>query len=221
MPNDGKTIMPIAFETLAAFTLASLVLLAVPGPTIIMVVTQALTHGRRVALASVAGVGLGDFVAASLSLIGVGTILATSSAVFLAVKWAGAAYLVYLGVRMWRTPVTTADIAATAPAGGARPGRLFRDAFLVTVLNPKSIVFFMAFLPQFVRADQAFVSQAVVLVTVFVVLGMANAYAYILIAASARGLFRSPSVLRRISRTGAAFLMAAGIGALLTRRAAA
>ena len=97
--------MPVNPTTLAAFSAASFLLLVIPGPTIVMVVGQALAHGRRAALASVAGVALGDLAAATLSLIGIGALLAASATVFLAVKWVGALYLVYLGIRMWRTPM--------------------------------------------------------------------------------------------------------------------
>ena len=95
---------PVDLPVLLAFSAASLALLVIPGPTIIMVVAQALAHGRRVALASVAGVALGDLLAASLSLVGVGTILAASATAFTVIKWAGAAYLVWIGVKMVDTP---------------------------------------------------------------------------------------------------------------------
>lgn len=210
--------MPVSPETLVTFVVASFVLLVIPGPTIIMVVSQALAHGRRVALASVAGVGLGDLAAASLSIIGVGTILAASSSVFLAVKWAGAAYLVYIGVKMWITPVSIPDIEATSVTGGH--GSVFRDSFLVTLLNPKGIVFFMAFVPQFIDASGPFAPQAAVFVVVFVVLGIVNAWAYAMLASGARNAIRQPSVLRLATRTGSVFLIGAGLFSALARRTA-
>ncbi len=210
--------MPVSYETLITFIIASFVLLVIPGPTIIMVVAQALAHGRRVAFASVAGVGLGDLAAASLSIIGVGTILAASSSVFLVVKWLGAAYLVYIGVKMWITPVSIPDIEA-APAVGDR-GSVFRDSFLVTLLNPKGIVFFMAFVPQFIAAREPFAPQAAVFVVVFVLLGILNAWAYAMLASGARNAIRQPSVLRAATRTGAVFLIGAGIFSAFARRTA-
>jgi threonine/homoserine/homoserine lactone efflux protein len=210
--------MPVSAETLVTFIIASFVLLVIPGPTIIMVVAQALAHGRRVALASVAGVGLGDLVAASLSIIGVGTILAASSTVFLVVKWAGAAYLVYIGVKMWITPVSIPEIEAL-PAVGSRT-TVFRDSFLVTLLNPKGIVFFMAFVPQFINAREPFAPQAAVFVVVFVLLGIVNAWAYAMLASGARNLIRQPNVLRMATRTGAVFLIGAGVISAFARRTA-
>lgn len=195
-------------------------LLVVPGPTIIMVISQGLAHGRRIALASVAGVGLGDVVASSLSLIGVGTILATSAEAFDIIKWIGAAYLVWIGVKTWRTPVTPQVLELEAASVGERSWPVFRDSFLVTVFNPKGIVFFMAFAPQFISSSQAFVPQAALLVATFVALGMVNAGAYALLASSARQWIRRPRVLKGATRTGAAFLMSAGIGSLFVKRAA-
>lgn len=210
--------MPVSYETLLTFIIASFVLLVIPGPTIIMVVAQALAHGKRVAFASVAGVGLGDLAAASLSIIGVGTILAASSTVFLAVKWAGAAYLVYIGIKMWTTPVSIPDMDAV-PVKGSH-WTVFRDSFLVTLLNPKGIVFFMAFVPQFISAREPFAPQAAVFVLVFVLLGIINAWAYAMLASCARSVIRQPSVLRAATRTGACFLIGAGVFSAFARRAA-
>ncbi len=145
--------MPVELHLYAAFIAASLVLLVVPGPTVIMVISQALAHGRRTALACVAGVGLADVVAASLSLLGAGTILAASAAAFEAIKWVGAAYLVWIGIKMWRAPVTPHLLDLKAAAVGERILPVFRDSFLVTVFNPKGLVFYMAFAPQFVSSS--------------------------------------------------------------------
>jgi len=211
--------MPVPIETLLTFAIASTVLLVIPGPTIIMVISQALAHGKRVAFASVLGVGLGDLAAASLSIIGVGTILAASATVFTIVKWAGAAYLVYIGIRMWIEPVTIPTI--DMPTDNRNRWSVFRDSFLVTLLNPKGIVFFMAFVPQFISAEAAFVPQASVFVVIFVLLGIINAWAYAMLASSARHFIRRPSVLRAATRTGAVFLIGAGVASAVARRGTA
>lgn len=208
--------IPVSIETLLTFAIASMVLLIIPGPTIIMVVTQALSHGKRVAFASILGVGLGDLIAASFSIIGVGTILATSATVFLIVKWAGAAYLIYIGVRLWIDPVTIPDIETDQQRRSQ--WSIFRDSFLVTLLNPKGIVFFMAFVPQFITSKAAFAPQASVFVAVFVLLGILNAWAYAMLASGARQFIRRPSVLRSMTRAGAVFLIGAGLVSAMTRR---
>ena len=212
--------MPVELHLYAAFIAASLVLLVVPGPTVIMVISQALAHGRRTALACVAGVGLADVVAASLSLLGAGTILAASAAAFEAIKWVGAAYLVWIGIKMWRAPVTPHLLDLKAAAVGERIWPVFRDFFLVTVFNPKGLVFYMAFAPQFVSSSRAFLPQATLLVATFVILSMVNAGAYALLASSARQWIRRPRVLKGATRTGAAFLISAGIASLFVKRAA-
>ncbi|MCD1643844.1 LysE family translocator [Aurantimonas coralicida] len=221
--------MPIDPATLAAFALASLILLVIPGPTIIMVVGQALAHGRNVALASVLGVGLGDLVAASLSLIGVGALLSASATAFVVLKWVGALYLVWMGLRMWRSTLSRASqapndldpVAAGRPeAGTVRPAHIFRDAFLVTVFNPKGIVFFVAFVPQFLDPGRPYFPQASILVALFVLLAAGNAFLYAQLAVRARDLIRRPSVMRFVVRIGGSCLMGAGIAAALVARPA-
>ena len=213
-------IMPIEPHLLAAFVAATIVLLAMPGPTIILVVSQALAHGRRIAFASVAGVGLGDLIAASLSLIGVGTVLAASATAFTIIKWVGAAYLIWIGIKMWRSPITPAVLDAAGNEAEVRTFPVFRDAFLVTLFNPKGIVFFLAFVPQFITSERAFAPQATILVLTFVVLGIVNAAVYALAASSARNWIKRPSILRAASRLGASFLISAGVASLFVRRSA-
>ena len=213
------TTMPVDPATLLAFAAASAVLLAVPGPTIIMVISQALAHGHRVAFASVLGVGLGDLLCATLSLIGVGTVLAASAYAFTLIKWVGAAYLIWIGISMWRAPVTPLELDQDNMSAKSKSWPVFRDAFLVTLFNPKGIVFFLAFVPQFISPEESFAPQAAVLASVFVVLGIANAAAYALLAGSARQWIRQPNILRIATRAGAAFLISAGLASLFIRRA--
>src|SRR5690606_13711668 len=138
----------MSFELWAAFALASAIVVMIPGPTVLLVISYALGHGRRPALAIVAGVALGDFTAMTASILGVGALLAASATLFTALKWIGAAYLVYLGVKLWRAPVIEPAASGTATQA-LDTRRAFFHAYVVTALNPKSIVFFVAFLPQF------------------------------------------------------------------------
>lgn len=209
--------MPVSLDHLLAFVLASAVVLVIPGPTIVMVVSQALAHGRRAALASVIGVGLGDLVAASLSLAGVGALVAASATGFAIVKTLGAAYLVYIAIKMWRAPPPSFLDAETAGEERSRAA-ILRDSFLVTVFNPKGLVFFTAFVPQFISVDHAFLPQAALLVAVFVGLGILNATLYMHLADRARDAIRRPNVLRIATRVGAGILAAAGLASLFARR---
>lgn len=203
----------MTLETWLAFLLASVAMLAIPGPTIMLVVGQALGQGRGRALPLVAGVALGDLTAITLSLAGLGALLAASSLGFTVLKWVGAAYLLWLGIRMWRAPVTE----GAPPALPAR--RAFRDAYVVTALNPKSIAFFVAFVPQFITPAAPFLPQAAVLVASFVTLAAANALLYALLAGRLSGAVARPAVRRAFNRLGGAMLMGAGAATAAMRRA--
>ena len=203
----------MSLETWAGFVAATLVMLAIPGPTILLVIGQSLGAGRRHALPLVAGVALGDLTAMSLSLAGLGAVMAASALLFTAFKWAGAAYLVYLGVKLWRAPVTA---GALPPVTGRRA---MRDAYVVTALNPKSIAFFVAFVPQFVDAGAPFLPQALVLVATFVTLAACNALAYALLAGRLSGAVTRPGVRRAFNRLGGGALIGAGIATAAMRRA--
>jgi threonine/homoserine/homoserine lactone efflux protein len=194
-----------------AFVAAATAMLLIPGPTILLVIGQSLGGGARNALPLAAGVGLGDLTAMTLSLAGMGALLAASATAFAAVKWAGAAYLVWLGVKLWRAPV---DAAAAPPLPASRA---MREAYVVTALNPKGIVFFVAFVPQFIDPARPFLPQAAILVATFVTLAALNAAAYALLAARLSGAVRRPGLRRALNRTGGAVLVGAGLAVALRR----
>ena len=193
--------------TWLAFAAASAVLLLIPGPTVILVVSYALTQGRRVALAVAAGVALGDFTAMTLSLAGLGALLAASATLFTLLKWIGAAYLVYLGIRLWRAEPRAVSIEAEPP-GSVRA--VFGHAFVVTALNPKSIAFFIAFVPQFIDHDAPLLPQMIVMEATFVAFAAANALAYALAADQLRLRVRRPGVIKWLNRAGASCLVGMG-----------
>jgi len=204
----------MTFEIWLAFTLAAALLLALPGPTVLLVSGFALRHGSAAALRSVAGVVAGDAVAMTLSLAGIGAVLATSAALFTALKWAGAAYLIWLGIRIWRQPAPTGRTAPPTVDHGA----LGRHAFVVTALNPKSIAFFVAFMPQFVTPVAPALSQLVLLGSTFLVLAGVNAAAYVLLAGRLRGLLAGPAAWRWTNRVGGGCLVGAGVLTAALRR---
>lgn len=206
------------FENWLAFAAASAVLVAIPGPTVLLVVSYALGHGRRSAAATVAGVALGDFTAMTASMLGLGVLLAASAALFTGLKWIGAAYLIYLGVKLWRAPVSADGMAADTSE--ARPGRIFLHAYAVTALNPKGLVFFVAFLPQFLDANLPVVPQMIVCEATFLVLATLNALGYALMASAARRTIRKPAVQRWVNRAGGSLLIGAGVLTVAWRRAA-
>jgi threonine/homoserine/homoserine lactone efflux protein len=204
----------MSFETWVAFAAASSVLVVIPGPTILLVVSYGLSQGWRTALPVAAGVALGDFTAMTLSMLGIGVLLASSATVFSILKWVGAAYLVYLGIRLYRAGGRFHAEARTEPASGAA---MLVHAWLVTALNPKSITFFVAFLPQFLDRHADLVSQMLMFEATFLVLAFANAMGWALFASRARGLVGNPGAIRIFNRTGGALLIGAGLATAAMR----
>jgi threonine/homoserine/homoserine lactone efflux protein len=207
----------VSFEIWAAFATASALLLVIPGPTVLLVVSYAMGRGWKVAAPMACGVALGDLTAMTLSMLGIGALLASSAALFTALKWIGAAYLVWMGVKLWRS----GDAVRTRARTDAVPaGRMLAHAWLVTVLNPKSIVFFVAFLPQFIDPARNFWLQMLVFEATFVTLAFTNAFGYALLGARAGRLAASPRAMRLVNRAGGTALIAAGAAAALARRPA-
>ncbi len=208
----------MSFQVWLAFVAASTVLLLIPGPTVLLVLSYAVSQGRRVALATVAGVALGDFMAMTASLAGLGALVLASAQLFMVLKWIGAIYLVYLGVQLFRS----ASRMTLGPVGGGvdLPARgVFAHAAAVTALNPKSIVFFIAFVPQFLTPQAPLLPQFAILIATFVGLAALNALAYALLADRLRTRIARPSVLAGLSRLGGGALVAMGVATAVVKRA--
>lgn len=205
-------------STWMTFVTATILLLIIPGPTVVLVLTYALTQGRRVAVASAAGVALGDFIAMTASLVGLGAVVLASATAFTALKWVGAAYLVWMGIGMIRSAGSTKAIQiAGAPQLSA--GAIFRNACIVTALNPKGIVFFIAFVPQFINTQAALAPQFTILISTFVGLAAANVMVYALLADRLRATIRKPAVLGWMTRIGGGVLIAMGVLTATLRKA--
>jgi threonine/homoserine/homoserine lactone efflux protein len=208
----------MSIEIWLAFVVTSAIVLAIPGPTILTVIGYSLTHGRRANVPLVVGVALGDATAVVASLFGLGALLATSAFWFTVVKWVGGAYLIYLGVKALRAGVSSAP-STTAVLPSSR-WKVFTNTYVVTALNPKSIVFFVAFLPQFIDRSANITEQLALLAITFVVMAAINATLYGVFAASARRFLASPRAQRRFNLAGGSILMAAGVWGLLAKRSA-
>jgi threonine/homoserine/homoserine lactone efflux protein len=204
----------MTIETWLAFTAASAVLLVIPGPTILLVISYALGRGMRTALPVAIGVALGDFTAMTLSMLGIGALLATSAFLFTIFKWMGAAYLVWLGITLWRAG---GRLEAEPREDDAPALRMVGHAWIVTVLNPKSITFFVAFLPQFIDPALDFWTQVLIFEATFLCLAFANAVGYGLIASRARGLIHSERAIGIFNRIGGSLLIGAGLAAATAR----
>ncbi|MEM7794608.1 MAG: LysE family translocator, partial [Cyanobacteria bacterium P01_C01_bin.118] len=141
----------MSIEIWLAFIAASIVLLIIPGPTILTVISYSLSHGRQANIPLIAAVALADSTAMTMSLLGLGTILAASAFWFGVIKWIGGLYLIYLGIKLLLADVPSRDVTALRQSGPR--WKLFVNTYLVTALNPKGIIFFAAFLPQFINTN--------------------------------------------------------------------
>jgi threonine/homoserine/homoserine lactone efflux protein len=202
---------------LIGFTLASLVIIVVPGPGVLFVVGRALAHGRRTALATAAGHAVGNYIVATCVAVGLGTLLQRSAPVFTAVKLAGALYLVFLGVQAIRHRHSLAS--AMAQADGPSEGwRALRDGLIVGVTNPKAFILFGAILPQFVNRGAGHVpAQMLLLALISVGLGLASDSTWGLAASGVRSWFaRSPRRYEFVGGTGGLAMIGVGVTVALT-----
>jgi threonine/homoserine/homoserine lactone efflux protein len=205
-------------HTMGAFVTAAILLLVMPGPTDTLVVSYVLTRGRRTALASVPGVCLGYIVSLTLTLLGLGALLMTSAELFSALKIAGAAYLIYLGIKTWRAPVP--ETLESDDRLARDKWRMFAQAFVVTALNPAGIMFYVAFFPQFIDLDRPLLPQMVALGACFVVLGTLNSALYATLAAQVRRFIHGYRARKTINRATGGALIAMGGMLGLAKRAA-
>lgn len=198
------------WHTWLAFAAASALMGLTPGPGVTSIVGYALSSGRRTALASVAGMAVGNVSAMVLSLAGVGALLAASALAFSVLKWSGALYLIALGliaiVRSRHLP--TADGQTSAPIS---PRTAFASNVAVGVFHPKTIVFFVAFAPQFINGDGSYTLQATILVATFGLVVGATDTAYALAASRASRLLRTRRAMVSSKRAGGGVLVAAGL----------
>ncbi len=206
----------MALQLWIAFAAASFVMSIIPGPGVASIIGFAFSSGRRTALASVAGMAVGNAVAISISLAGAGAILGSSATAFTILKWAGALYLIAIGLF---AIVRSSD---GLEGGLARPSISARTAFVTNVavgtFHPKTILFFVAFASQFIRPGEAYLPQAAILIVTFTLIAAATDTIYALTASQASGLIRRPSVRKWSQRAGGGAVMTAGIAMAAMRR---
>jgi threonine/homoserine/homoserine lactone efflux protein len=199
-----------------AFLVASILFIQVPGPSLLFTIGRALTVGRRDALLSVAGNGIGIMVQVVLIAVGLAAVVTASTVAYTVVKVVGASYVIFLGIQAIRHR-RDARSALDAPAAPTRRGRghALRTGFVVGLTNPKTLVFFVAFLPQFVQADSGHVGlQMTVLGVAFGAMAIASDSMWALLASKARDWFaRKPTRLDKLGVTGG--VMMVGLGATM------
>jgi threonine/homoserine/homoserine lactone efflux protein len=201
-----------SLSVLPVFTITALTLLVIPGPAVLYITARAAAQGRRAGLASLLGVHTGSIIHVAAAVAGLSALLVASAAAFTVVKVVGALYLVYLGVRTIAGR-SGSPAAATSPHGMRR---LYVDGIVVNVLNPKTALFFLAFLPQFVDPNRGPVwTQTMVLGMLFIALGIASDGAYAMAGAHLGGLLQRDGRLRRRSQVvEGAVLVGLGVSTL-------
>jgi len=207
----------ISSAHLIGFTLASLVIIVIPGPGVLFVVGRALAHGRRTALATAAGHAAGNYVVAACVAVGLGALLQRSAQVFIAVKLAGALYLVFLGVQAIRHRHSLASAMSSA-AGASGGWRALRDGLIVGVTNPKSYILFGAILPQFVNRGEGNVpAQMLLLALISVCLGLVCDSSWGMAASVVRSWFaRSPRRYELVGGAGGLAMIGVGVTVAFT-----
>jgi threonine/homoserine/homoserine lactone efflux protein len=208
----------MSVDRLLAFAISATLIIIIPGPGVLFGVGRALAYGRRTALASVVGGETGVFAMAVAVAFGLGAFVERSFVLFAVIKLTGAGYLVYLGVRAWRDRRRLAVFEASEGTRSFRRAAL--DGFLVSVSNPKTVVFLVAVLPQFVDRERGHVSlQMLVLGLIFVLIALLSDSAWCMAAGTARTWFgRSPRRLALVGGAGGLAMIGLGLGVAVTGR---
>ena len=197
-----------SLDVLLAFAAAACAVIVIPGPTVLLVTSYALSAGIRSALLCIAGVCADDMLAMTLTFFGLGVVLTASATVFTWLKWLGAAYLLYLGVQLWRA---RGGQSVFSGAAERQPWRIVGRAFMVNILHPKGLAFYAAFMPQFIAPTRPVLPQMLVLGAIFSGIALLVLLAYALLASRCRQWLVSPRAWRIFNRMGATCLVAAGL----------
>lgn len=200
----------MSIEVWLTFLAASAVLCFTPGPTVFLVVGQALAHGRKSLVPLILGVFIGDIVLMTLSVLGLGVLLSMSSTLFNMMKLAGAAYLIYLGVKAFTAKrLSDASVEEVSIKGSST--KIFRDAMIATTLNPKAILFFLAFFPLFLTPGAPMLPQLLVLASSFLALSLASVGFYGLLSNQLRERMIESNILDGVNKVGGCLLVGAGL----------
>ncbi len=195
----------MALNLWLAFAAACFVLSVIPGPSVLVVTSQSITHGWRAALLCIAGEVLGGMCLMLASLLGVGAAVAASPLAFLALKWFGVGFLLYLGVKALRAAISPEKLQSLAPPTGS-----FSAGFWTSLLNPKSLVFYLAFFPQFLDAARPLFVQYVLLICTAVAMAGMVLSVYALIATRLRPYISTPAAQRTVSGVSGSLYLIGG-----------
>jgi len=200
----------MSIEIWFSFVLASLVLCVTPGPTVFFVIGHSLKHGKSSVIPMVFGALTGDIVLMGLSFLGLSAILATSIYMFTVLKFVGAFYLIYLGIKSWRSD-TFAKEEGQIHTIALKKRKVYRDALLVTALNPKGIIFFTAFFPLFLDVDSALIPQMTILALTFMFVALSTNSCYSIFSSYLSEKVKSKQSQKVFNRTSGGLLISAGL----------
>ena len=199
----------MSIETWLAFVSTVFIFAIIPGPTVIFVIGQAITHGKKSVTPLALGVLSGDFIAMVLSLLGLGTLLATSATLYGILKWLGVAYLIYLGIKAFKEEPSV-DKQMIEKMNVSK-SKMFKSSAVVTALNPKNIVFFVAFFPQFVNTQTEVLPQFLILMFSFSVITLLTIISFAFFAGSIEHKISSYKAKKRLNQVGGTALVGAGV----------
>jgi homoserine/homoserine lactone efflux protein len=202
------------FHVYLAFVIATTIMIVLPGPSVLLTVAHSISFGWQHALSTVAGATMGIAVQLIIAAIGLTSLLNVVAEAFEWLRWAGAAYLVYLGIKQWQS----AGIPLEVDTSSVSKTNLFVQGLVVTIPNPKSLIFIAAFVPQFIDAARPLRLQFVFIVPTFLVITFSVTSVWALVAGKASGFLRSQRAFKSVWRTAGGLMIIAGAGLALARR---
>ncbi len=197
-----------------AFVAATAIMIALPGPSVLLTVAHSISFGWKYGVSTVAGATLGIAVQLMIAVIGLTSLLNVVTQAFEWLRWAGAIYLVYLGIKQWQSSNKPMEFDTSSVS----KKNVFVQGVVTTIFNPKSLIFIAAFLPQFIDTTRPLALQFTLIVPSFLVITFAVTSVWALAAGKLRGLLKSPRALKSVSRTSGGLMILAGAGLALARR---
>lgn len=202
------------FHVYLAFVVATAIMIALPGPSVLLTVSHSISFGWRHALSTVAGETMGIAVQLIVAVIGLTSLLNIVADALVWVRWAGTAYLIYLGIKQWRSASEPMELDISSVS----KTNLFVQGLIITIPNPKSLIFIAAFLPQFIDAARPLGLQFTFIVPTFLVITFTVTSVWALVAGKARGFLRSQRASQSVSKTSGGLMIISGVGLALARR---
>jgi homoserine/homoserine lactone efflux protein len=197
-----------------AFVIATVIMISLPGPSVLLTVAHSISFGWKRGIITVTGATTGIAIQLVIAAIGLTSLLNVVAGAFEWIRWAGALYLVYLGIKQWRSASGPVELETSSVSKKS----LFFQGLVITIPNPKSLIFIAAFLPQFINTANPIGLQLVIIVPTFLMITFIVTSVWALIAGKGREFLRSQRALQSVSRTAGGLMVAAGVGLALARR---